>query len=371
MKIEDAIAESKAFKKVAKILYDKSTRCRFYEKLAALIDNGKQMQLSIENLQERASKKSKTDAEAIVLKDVYLKIQQGASLGDALAEYIPMGERMLIMAGEQSGTLPQALNMCAELIKASQKMLGRVLAAIAQPLILGAVLACALLVISKSVVPKLEMVYPAEHWEGAARNLYLVASFVDTPWFLVLLGFLFIFFVTIAVTLPYWKGRIRPFFDKIPPWSFYRILQGAGWLLSLSAMLRCGTTLHSSIAQIKQMAGGKKGNPWLFERMDLTLWGINNGLNIGDSLDRTKTGFPDQEIIDDLIVYSDLQNFDDTLHKLGAQFIDSGLKKIDEQAKILNTAVKIFFGLTVAMFAFGIMAVQMQITEYFNSISGM
>jgi len=246
MKIEDAIAESKAFKKVAKILYDKSTRCRFYEKLAALIDNGKQMQLSIENLQERASKKSKTDAEAIVLKDVYLKIQQGASLGDALAEYIPMGERMLIMAGEQSGTLPQALNMCAELIKASQKMLGRVLAAIAQPLILGAVLACALLVISKSVVPKLEMVYPAEHWEGAARNLYLVASFVDTPWFLVLLGFLFIFFVTIAVTLPYWKGRIRPFFDKIPPWSFYRLQTGAAFSFAVVEIGRAGGTLNIS-----------------------------------------------------------------------------------------------------------------------------
>jgi len=336
-----------------------------------LIENGKQMQLSIENLQERAAKKSKTDAETIVLKEVLVKIQQGSSLGDALAEYIPLGERMLIMAGEQSGTLPQALKMCAELIKASQKMFGRVLSAITQPLLLGAVLACALLVISKSVVPKLGMVFPPEQWQGAAKNLYLVASFVDTPWFIVFLVFLSVFLITIAITLPYWTGRIRPFFDKIPPWSFYRILQGSGWLLSLSALLRCGTTLHSSIVQIKRMSDGKNGNPWLFERMNLTLWGINNGLNIGASLDQTKTGFPDQEIIDDLIVYSDLQNFDETLHKLGSQFIESGLKKIDSQAKILNTVVKVFFGITVAMFAFGIMAVQMQITEYFNSLSGM
>lgn len=122
---------------------------------------------------------------------------------------------------------------------------------------------------------------------------------------------------------------------------------------------------------MKQMTKGKRGNPWLFEKMDLMLWGINNGLNIGRSLERTKTGFPDQEIIDDLIVYSDLQNFDDTLHKVGAQFIDSGLKKIDDQARILNTAIKIFFGITVAMFALGIMGVQMQVTEYFNAMNNM
>lgn len=371
MTFEEKMAENDFIKVVAKVLYNKSSRVRFYEKLSALIRNGKQMQLSIENLQQRASKRSKTDIEAIVLRDVLSQIKQGASLGEALAKFIPMGERMLIQSGEHSGNLPESLNMCAELIKAGQKMAARVLSAISQPLLLGVVLVVALLVISRGVVPKLEMVFPAEHWEGPAQILYVVSSFVNTPWFIGLVMILLSAFVAIAVTLPYWTGQTRSFFDKIPPWSFYRILQGSGWLLSLSALIRSGTTVHESISQMKMMAKGKRGNPWLFEKMDLILWGINNGLNIGYSLERTKTGFPDQEIIDDLIVYSDLQNFDDTLHKVGRQFIDSGLQKIDAQAKILNTAVKIFFGITVAIFALGIMGVQMQVTDYFNAMNSM
>lgn len=369
--IDDRFADSGFIKFIATKLFDKNSRIRLYEKIAALVGNGKQLQSSVENLLHRAEKKSKSDVTAVILRDVVFQLKQGRSLGQALDKYIPMGERILIIAGEKSGTLPDTLLLCANTIKASKKMTERAIFSILQPFFLLFALATSLFLISKLVIPKLELVYPTSKWEGSAKALALLSEFVNSPWFVGLIILFFVICIVIAVTLPHWTGKVRVFFDKLPPWSFYRILQGSAWLLSLSALIKSGTTLHESIHQMRKIANDPKvGNKWFHERMDLVLLGINNGMNIGLSLEATGTGFPDNEIIDDLIVYGDLHNFDQTLYKIGQESIQTGLEKIDSQAAILKIVVKILFGISVAIFATGIISVEMQIVEYFNAVGG-
>ena len=44
-------------------------------------------------------------------------------------------------------------------------------------------------------------------------------------------------------TLPRWVGPMRAKADKLPPWSLYRLVNGAGFMLSCSALVKAGVQI--------------------------------------------------------------------------------------------------------------------------------
>lgn len=49
------------------------------------------------------------------------------------------------------------------------------------------------------------------------------------------------------------------------------------------------------------------------------------------------TGFPDEELINDLRTYAELPEFEDKLYKISEDWIRQGEEKLTEQAKIVQT----------------------------------
>jgi type II secretory pathway component PulF len=348
---------------IARHGYGASARSRLYLKLSSLVKNGKRLQSSIEDLRDRARKRSETDIEAIALTEIAEHMMNGQSFSSALSAYAPPGELMLIQAGEESGELVTALQLAVRLITASTQMKIAVRGALVSPIFMMLMVLVSLLIVGNVVVPKLAVVFDPDLWTGVARSLYLVSLATQSPWILAPIIGIILFCLLIAFTLPYWTGRIRVFFDILPPWSMYRLILGSGWLLSLASLIKSGVTLSESLIQMNKLS-----KPWMRERIDATLFYINNGFNLGVALERSQFNFPDREIVDDLVSYAELPEFDEVLYRIGNDWVTDGLEAVQTQASILNIVATLVLALVIIWFSYGTIAVQLQISQYFSSM---
>ena len=94
---------------------------------------------------------------------------------------------------------------------------------------------------------------------------------------------------------------------------------------------------------------------------------INNGDNLGQALGKTGLNFPDAEIISDLKIYSELDNFEEALDNLANEWLDESVYLIEEKAGILNMVALLTVGAVIAWAVMGTFEMQDQIT---NSMGG-
>ena len=78
-----------------------------------------------------------------------------------------------------------------------------------------------------------------------------------------------------------------------------------------------------------------------------------------------KTGldFPDREIIGDLKIYSELDNFEEALDKLANDWLEESVYMIEEKAGVLNMAALLSIGGVIAWAVMGTFEMQDQITS--------
>lgn len=357
---ENVVKSPELFKRITKAFYGGASRARLYRKLDSLMKNGQRLQVALENLYSRAKRRSSSDPEAIFLAEAILALRAGKSFSAGIKRYIPVSEMMVLKAGERSGDLRASLMLCSEMIEATAKMRSAVLGSMAEPIVTLLIVIISIYVIGKMVIPQLAMAMDPTKWTGIAKSLYLISQMVNSPFAVIPAILILAGSILIYVSLPRWKSKLRVYADRIPPWSFYRLLIGGGWLISLSALIKSGVTLTEAVEQLKVGA-----SPWLYERLERTLVYMRAGKNLGLALEATKYEFPDMEIVDDLVSYSELPNFDTILYNLGRSWIEHGLEKIQEQAAVMSVVGRLIVGVFIIWFSYGTIQIQNQIGDYF------
>lgn len=348
---------------VAKKGWGTESRNRFYQKLSALITNGKRLQTSVDDLLVRAKRRGETDLEAIVLTDIAHELRRGVPFGKAMGKFAPSAEGSLLLAGERSGDLPATLLLTVELNEASAKMKSVAIGAVVSPMVSSLMILASLFMISFYVVPRLTPVMDPNLWTGVAKSLYVVSEALQSPWVMLPMGLFLLLLLVIGLTLGTWTGKLRVVFDAIPPWSFYRLVVGGGWMLSLASLVRSGTTISVALNQLRANA-----DPWLYERITALLHEIHKGKNLGVALEATGFNFPDKNIIDDFTSYAELPNFEQVLYRVGRDWVADGVKQIEGQAATLDSIVGTTMGIVMMWFAYGTMDIQSQISQYFLSL---
>jgi len=349
--------------KTARLLYKGSTqkRARIYGKLSTMLENGIRLQVAIETLYKRAYRKSKTDSETIALWDILEHVKAGKGIGHAIAHYGNVTESMIIQAGEEGGDLPNALQQAAEILQAGKKMAKTFRKATIPPTVQLTVAIGILFGVGKYLIPQLAAASDPETWTGVAGSLYSFSVALQSPWSYLPVALIVFGLIASFVSLPFWKGPYRVYAEKLPPWSFYRLQVGTSWLYALATLLSNGVTQTDCIKQM--IKASERKNPWLADRLKKTAFHIKSGNSLGPALAATQTEFPDPEIVDDLLVYSELDNFDEALFKIGRQWVDVGLEKMEMQAEILSGIIRNIVYAIIAWFAFG----TIQIMNIMNS----
>lgn len=341
---------------VARFWFGGSTRRRTWRKLAAMLRHGVTLQQAITIMLARL--KAQNSPLAQVFSRILNSLNGGQPLDVAVKGFVSEEEIMLLRGGHQSGRLGESLALCSELIEARQTIVGSVIGAFAYPVVLFGLFITVLLMLSLYVVPELTLISNPELWQGAAAVLYRVSRFVGSHAGLITLVTLISIVALTLFSLPRWTGKYRLWVEKIPPWSFYRLIVGSVWLFTLATLMRSNIQL---ITIIDEMLKSESMRPWLRERIVAIREEYVKGKNLGNLLADTGMHFPDDEMIEDLVIYAPLPGFDQRLHMLASDFLQDGIATIQRQAKIMNVVCLIAIILQVAGLAFSVSSLQQQI----------
>ncbi len=335
-----------------------NARLKMYRKIASLMRNRFSLMDALDRLHDGVSNGGKNAGEpfAIALVEWSKKLQNGIPFSDALKGWAPDRERLMLSVGDVSD-LENALLNLIRVTEGSTKMIRPIIGAIAYPSFLFMMAVLIIYAIGAYMVPPMIDAAPDVVWTGLAKDLVDVSYWIKEYW-LFAFSALPIIMIVIYGTIGVWTGPIRAIFDKLPPWSLYKVFSGISWLLALSALVKGGTPVSNSLRALR-----KDSNRYLKERIDKTLVYINAGENLGQALAKTNLDFPDPEIIGDLKIYSELDNFEEALEKLANDWLDESVYMIEQKASILNMVALLSIGGVIAWAVMGTFEMQDQITS--------
>lgn len=342
--------------------FSNKTRLKLYRKIASLMKNRFSLMDALDMLHDGASNGGKNPSEplAIAIASWGRSLNNGMTFSDALKGWAPDRERLMLSVGDVSDLESALLNLI-KVTEGSTKMIRPIVGAITYPAFLVMMSVLIIYAIGVYMVPPMIDAAPTVVWRGMARDLVDLSAWIKDNW-LVAFASLPITMAVIYFTIGIWTGKVRAFFDYIPPWSLYKVFTGISWLLALSALVKGGTPVSTALRVLRRDA-----SRYLKERIDKTLVYVNNGDNLGQALAKTGLDFPDREIIGDLKIYSELDNFEEALDKLANDWLEESVYMIEEKAGVLNMAALLSIGGVIAWAVMGTFEMQDQIT---NSMGG-
>ena len=335
-----------------------SDRLSVYRKLKSLIHNRFSLMDALERMYQIASKdgKSPNDSLAIALRSWMTSVRNGDSLSVALRGWAPATEILMLSVGDITN-LELALGNTIKVVEGMRRMKAPVIEAVSYPIFLLVMVFLLIWCVGKFLVPPMVDAVPNLKWKGLAKSLVNLSEFVNNHpyWLAFPLPIASIFIIW---TFPRWRGMWRARFDNIPPWSIYRIFVGVGWLLSLSSLIKAGTPVSRALRLLRS-----DSSRYLLYRIDRALVFVNNGDNLGDALFRTRLGFPDDEIIGDLRIYAELDNFPQALEQLADDWLENGVRVIEQKSAWMNNFAILMIAGTVAWAVAGTFAMQEQMVS--------
>lgn len=335
-----------------------STRLKVFKKIAALMKNRFSLMNALDMIHDGFSNSGKNPGEpmAVAIAAWAKSLQNGLPFSDALKGWAPDRERLMLSVGDTSDLEGAIINLI-KVTEGSTKMIRPIVGAIVYPAFLAMVSVLIIYGIGVYMVPPMVEAAPGIRWRGTAESLYNVSVWIDKNWaiaFAILPSIMILIYMTIGI----WTGKIRAIFDNMPPWSLYKVFAGLSWLLALSALIKGGTPVSIALRSLR-----KESTKYLQERIDKTLVFINNGDNLGQALMKTGLNFPDKEIVADLKIYSELDNFEEALDNMANSWLDESVYLIEQKASILNMVALLSVGGVIAWAVLGVFAMQDQITS--------
>lgn len=341
----------------AKTQISESVRLRLYRKIAKMLANGLPLLRIVEELQERASNGGRKPNEpmAIMLDDCRRTILNGGTLSEGLARWVPKTERMIILAGEQSGRLENTLTAVIDVVQAGKKIKNVIIGGVTYPFAILTLIIVYIYLFGTKVIPQFAQIADPTLWHGAARSLYVMSGLVQ-DWMLYLVAALVALIAGVLASMPHWCGNLRVLADHIVPFSIYRLMVGSGFLMAFSALQFAGVTVEKSLIRLSDMS-----QPWLKERIDGALLGVKSGLNCGEAFRNTGYGFPSKELIDDLCVYAEYKGFPEALKTLADEWIEEGVEIISAHMKVLNGISIVTMAIVIGWLVTGFFGIQQEI----------
>lgn len=348
----------------ARTQFSETARLRLYRKVSKMLANGLPLLKILEELRDRASHSGQhqNDPMAIILNDCRRLVQNGRTFGEALESWAPKTERMIIMAGEQSGRLEATLLSVIEVVQAGKKIKSVIIAGVTYPIAILILIVCYLYVFGTRVIPEFAKVVDPAGWHGAARSLNTMSVLVQN-YLLYLVTVLVLVGVAIGYALPRWRGNLRVVMDHVVPFSIYRLVVGSGFLMAFSALQHAGITVERSLIRLSDMA-----QPWLRERLDGALLGVKSGMNCGEALRNSGYGFPSPEVVDDLCVYAEYKGFSEALRTLADEWMEEGVETVATQMKVLNGFAIVLLAVVIGWLVTGFFGIQQEIANMTRAV---
>lgn len=326
-------------------------REKLYRHLSTQITNGVPTDIAFVSFRKRLRRAHQIKACAMIA-EVEHRMQDGATMAEALKPWIPLDEYGVVGAGELSGGLPRSLDLIIESRRRMTRVYMAFNTALVNPAIYAALTFGMLWVIGKFVTPELENSLPKSKAHGMVYTLYATGDFVTSWWVLIPLLAGIVIIVAYVWSLPQWTGKYRITAERLFPYAFYRDMQGYLWLMGFAQLLCAGLPDTAILERQKN-----QGSPWLRERLWAYWFRMSNGANLPDALlERGKYGlpafgFPNPDIVDDIESLAGFPDFPEKITVLAMQWAH------ELEEKTLMAAKS--FGRAMEMLMYGLMGLLM------------
>lgn len=333
---------------------DGKTRQRLWRKLSKLLRDGIPI---IAGLTEIRALKKPTAPISVAIEAWVRGLNNGRKLSEVIRPWVTNEEYMLILAGEEAGTLEDSLQSVVVVAKAKAAISSAVYGGLAYPTFLAILAFGIMYLFGFKIVPAFSKAARSDAWTGFAKVMIEASGFVQN-WFHWVVLIVVILLVAFFVSLPRWTSDIRSVCDRYAPFSIYRIMQGSSFLIALAALIQAGVPI---VAAMSQLASG--ASPWLAHRLNAGIKGLQAGRNLGEALEKSGTGFPDPEIISDIRLYSTKTGFDEAIRLIGTEWITESVEQIQSMMGIVFMMSILAVGLLIMFSVSGMIALQLQLGE--------
>lgn len=345
--------------KLAKLSFRGQKKVRVLRQLQRLIGAGVPTIKSLDMLYALYSKggKKKKDPMAIAINDWRYKLRSGKPLATSMSGWVSSTEQMIIEAGEQSDALSSAFSDALLATSAGKAIRGAIIGGLAYPGVMLLALIGMLWGFSTSIVPTFATIVDPSEWTGNAAKMYGVSQFIINYSLITILGIAGSL-TAIIMTMPHITGSIRPTLDRFPPWSLYKVISGASFMISMRGFMVSGVSVHDALRKI-----AKTAPPYLKTRTETIYKGVNMGHNLGAAMQKSGHNFPDPDIAGEIYIYAELDGFSENLDILAKEWIDGSIEKTKATSKLISNIMLAALALTIGFIATSMFELQDIITK--------
>jgi len=347
----------------AKKKISSAVRVEFYEAIIILLENNTNLNKSLQKMYDEYSAHGKKPnrAEALLVYSCLQVVQRGEKLTRGLRGWIPEQELALLDAGEESGRLIVSLNECVRLISVKNRIIAAIIKAVSYPTVLGGLMSYMLSIVALQLMPKMSKISNPETWTGNGKLLADLAWVVSNYGIYIIAAAMLVvmlFFVSLPRASTLFNGGLRVFLDGVPPWSLYRIMLGATFLLNVSLLLKSGIRLQKALSILARNA-----SPWLRQRIDAVNSCVSNGNSFGAALRLAGYGFPDNRAIAYLVILGDADGLEEVLNNFANRWIEKSIKYIDAIANVMLICGLVVIGCLMGVVLLGSNDIASQISQ--------
>ena len=332
-----------------RLQFTEQARLEVYEKLRAAAEDGISLKAAIDNLYDIYTRRGKqpNHPAGYIFSEWSEAIGAGKPFHEAVGDWVPTHERMVLSSAEKGQSLLAALDALQSQLGASREMRRTIMVAALLPMTYTLMTMALFYVIAVHVVPELLRSVKADvAYDQAGFFLFCVDVVSKAPWIMPLIFIAVVWGFKALMPLEF---PLRRKLDKMVPFNFYNLLQGSSWLLSLSGLTRVGVQQVEAIRMLSE-----DGSHWMRARCKPVIELMMEGKELGEALDQTGYEFPSRKIIDDIMFYEATSKSKIAIERAANRWLAEGKAKAQAIAALLTLSSMLGMGLVLVWSVFSI-----------------
>lgn len=281
---------------------------------------------------------------AQILQECADNMSSGFSLADSMREWLPDQEVSIIDSCNLTGKAADGFKNAADIADGTGRMGKSLKVTFMATAWVVMMLFGVLSVFCIMLVPAILQMVPLSQWGGLQKGvyyLYLLLTDYGLP------------MLVVAATVVWYAwfslhrltGRLRFFLDRFPPWSVYRRMQGAVFILNMNAMLSASIPMERAV---KSMIDATR-SAWLKERLNALEKALSGGeKNLGQALDVTGYDFPDERAIIKMQTLFETGNKEGSLKRFADLWLNRTVEDVEKTGERIRNWSVVLGGLVIS-----------------------
>lgn len=314
--------------------FSASDRIDIYDNFRQYLLDGLSAQDTFDRLIDNYTRRGRNPGNPIgkILTECSQNLKAGFSLSESLREWIPDQELSIIESCDMAGKVADGFLNAIFIAEGTDKIARSIKSSLMMMIYMFSLSFSIVVMFCVLLIPVLKQNVPLERWNGLQLGVWYFYVLVTSYWYVIAALLLVITFV-IYKSLALWTGNIRFFFDRFPPYSVYRRLNGATFILNINAMLSAGIPMETSVRNMVETCDSS----WLLERLDATLKAIQAGEeNLGTALDVTDFNFPGEEAIIKMQSLFETSNTEGSLKRFAEKWLEKTVNAVEKTGETLR-----------------------------------